>query len=250
VRVIENALEQRRLVRENQRLLKSTGGDSVIIGQSNSIKELRRHIERISQVPSNVLILGESGTGKELVAKEIHRLSARSNKPFIAVNSAAFPENLVESELFGFEKGAFTGAVRSSKGKFEMAHGGTIFLDEIGDMPLSVQAKLLRVLEEGEITRIGGEDKIIKADVRVITATHKDIEAEIERGTFRRDLYFRICTHVIKVSPLRERREDIGLLAAHFVERICQRFGIQQKKYPSRYRICSDELRVEYEQRT
>jgi DNA-binding NtrC family response regulator len=229
VRVVENALEQRRLVRENQRLLNSSAGESVIIGTSNSMVELRRHIERISQVPSNVLILGESGTGKELVAKEIHRLSARAHHPFVAVNSAALPENLVESELFGFEKGAFTGAVRSSKGKFEMAHGGTIFLDEIGDMPLTIQAKLLRVLEESEITRLGGEDKSIKIDVRIITATHRDIESEIGRGTFRQDLYFRICTHVIRVAPLRERKEDVGMLAYHFVERTCRRFGIEKK---------------------
>lgn len=229
VRIIENAIEHRRLMIENKQLRRKAGIDSELIGESNAIIELREQIRKIAVVPSNVLILGESGTGKELVAKEIHRFSQRAKKPFIALNCAAIPENLVESELFGFEKGAFTGAHRSSKGKFEIADGGTLFLDEIGDMPLLIQAKLLRVLETGEITRLGSQEKTIHVDVRVITATHRDLLKEIERENFRKDLYYRICTHEVKVPPLRERKEDIRSLVEYFVGRTCERFGIPAK---------------------
>jgi two-component system, NtrC family, nitrogen regulation response regulator NtrX len=229
VRIIENAIEHRRLMMENKQLRRKAGIDSELIGESNAIIELREQIRKIAAVPSNVLILGESGTGKELVAKEIHRVGQRAKKPFIALNCAAIPENLVESELFGFEKGAFTGANRSSKGKFEIADGGTLFLDEIGDMPLLIQAKLLRVLETGEITRLGSQEKSLKVDVRVITATHRDLLKEIETEKFRKDLYYRICTHVIKVPSLRERKEDIRLLVEYFLSQTCERFGIPTK---------------------
>ncbi len=227
VRVVENAVEQRRLLRENTNLREQHGYHSVLIGGSPAMQSLKDQIARVAKVPSNTLILGESGTGKELVAREIYRLSERNEKPFIAVNCAALPEHLVESELFGFEKGAFTGAVRTMRGKFEAAHGGTLLLDEIGDMPLPVQAKLLRVLEEGEVTRLGGETRTIKIDVRVITATHKNLEDEIKQERFRRDLYYRICTHMLKVPPLRDRLDDVEALCRHFINRICKRFGIQ-----------------------
>lgn len=229
VKSIQNALEQRQLALENRALRRAAGQDSPIVGASLAVNDLRNHIKKVSAVPSNVLIQGESGTGKELVAREIHRLSQRSKRPFVAVNCAAIPENLVESELFGFEKGAFSGAHRTSKGKFESANGGTLFLDEIGDMPVQIQAKLLRVLETGEVTRLGGEGRIIRLDARLITATHKELEKEIENKAFREDLYFRICTHVVRVPPLRERLEDVRPLTFHFVERVCERFGIAQK---------------------
>jgi len=229
VRIIENAVEHRRLTLENKQLRHEAGVDSELIGVSEPIEVLREQIHKIAAVPSNVLIIGESGTGKELVAKEIHRLSDRRDRPFIALNCAAMPEHLVESELFGFEKGAFTGATRSSKGKFQIADGGTLFLDEIGDMPLAVEAKLLRVLESGEITRLGSQGKSVNVDVRIITATNKDLQKEIEAERFRKDLYYRICTHIISVPPLRDRKDDIAPLAKYFIERTCERFGISKK---------------------
>ncbi len=227
---IHNSLAHLKLLQENRALRKAAGQDSSFVGDSAPMRQLRSLVAKIARVPSNVLIVGESGTGKELVAREIHRLSPRSEKPFVAVNCAAIPENLVESELFGFEKGAFSGAVRTTRGKFQIADGGTLMLDEIGDMPLPIQAKLLRVLQENEISRLGGEDRVIKVNVRVIAATHRDLEEEITNERFRQDLYYRICTHVIQVPPLRERPEDIGPLATHFVHHICQRFGIPVKK--------------------
>ncbi len=230
IRSIEIALEHRALTLENRELRRAAHQDSPLIGQSQTMKELREQITKVAAVPSNVVIFGESGTGKELVARELHRLSPRSKKTFIAVNCAAIPENLVESELFGHEKGAFSGAVRTSKGKFEIANGGTLFLDEIGDMPLQMQAKLLRVLQEREVMRLGGESRVIKIDVRVIAATHQNLDDLIDKGQFRRDLYYRICTHQIRVSPLHERLDDIGPLSTFFVERICRRFGIPQKR--------------------
>jgi DNA-binding NtrC family response regulator len=217
IQSIENALQQRRLTMEIRVLRRAARQDSPLVGVSEAMEELRNTIQMVAEVPSNVLVLGESGTGKELVAREIHRLSPRCERPFVAVNCAAIPENLVESELFGFEKGAFSGAVRTSKGKFEAADSGTLFLDEIGDMPVQIQAKLLRVLEAGEVTRLGSGGKVIKVDVRVIAATHKD-------------LFFRICTHVVRVPPVRQRLEDIKPLTLHFAERICERFGISQKQ--------------------
>ncbi|MGH7490821.1 MAG: sigma-54-dependent transcriptional regulator [bacterium] len=229
IRVIETALEWRQLILENRSLRRAIRKDSLLIGKSEALNRLRETIVKVAEVPSNVLIIGESGTGKELVAREIHRLTPRAKKPFVAMNCAALPENLVESELFGFEKGAFSGAVRTTKGKFEAANGGLLFLDEIGDMPLPMQAKLLRVLQESEVTRIGGEGRVVKVDVRVIAATHRELETEIANGRFRQDLYYRICTHVIRVPPLRERLEDVDPLTMYFVERICERFGTPPK---------------------
>ncbi len=230
VRAAENALEHRRLKLENERLRHAARQDSPLIGESPAMRALRTEIARVASVPSNVLVRGESGTGKELVARELHRQSPRARRPFVAVNCAAIPANLVESELFGFEKGAFSGAMRTTKGKFEIASGGTLFLDEIGDMPVPVQAKLLRVLQEGELTRLGGEGRVLKIDVRVVTATHRDLEALIAAEEFRRDLYYRICTHVIAVPPLRDRVEDIEPLCTFFVERTCERFGLPRKE--------------------
>jgi len=228
--VIENALEKRRLLLENEELKHASGKDSSLIGVSDAIGSLRKTITKMAQVPSNVVITGESGTGKELVAREIHEKGDRAAKPFVALNCAALPENLVESELFGFEKGAFSGANKTTKGKFEVANGGTLFLDEIGDMPLNVQAKLLRVLQENQVSRLGSEGEVIDVDVRVIAATNHDLEHAIEKEQFREDLYYRICTHVIQVPPLRERLDDVKPLTLHFVERTCEKFGISEKR--------------------
>ncbi|MCF7805844.1 MAG: sigma-54 dependent transcriptional regulator [Candidatus Marinimicrobia bacterium] len=229
IQVIENALEKRRLMVENKQLKNASGQDSYLIGISDKTKELRETINKIARVPSNVVVSGESGTGKELVAKELHDKSDRAKKPFVALNCAALPENLVESELFGFEKGAFSGAEKTTKGKFEVANGGTLFLDEIGDMPLNIQAKLLRVLQENQVSRLGSEGREIDVDVRVIAATNQDLEEQIENDQFREDLYYRICTHVIQVPPLRERLDDVKPLTLHFVERTCDKFGIPEK---------------------
>ncbi len=230
IRVIENALDHRRNILEIRSLRRAARQDSLLVGVSAATEKLRRQIAKIAMVPSNVLIVGESGTGKELVAREIHQLSARAKKSFLAVNCAALPENLVESELFGHEKGAFSGAIKTTKGKFQVADGGTLLLDEIGDMPQPIQAKLLRVLQENEITRLGGEGKVIKVDARVIAATHRNLAEEMEKGNFRQDLYYRICTHLIEVPPLRDRIEDVVPLTYYFVERICERFGIAKKE--------------------
>ncbi len=237
IRVIETALERRQLMIENSTLRREARKNS-LLGKSEALTKLRETIVKVAEVPSNVLISGESGTGKELVAQEIHRLSPRAQKPFVALNCAAIPENLVESELFGFEKGAFSGAARTTPGKFEVANGGMFLLDEIGDMPLQTQAKLLRVLQGGEVTRLGGQGRVLKVDVRVLAATHRNLEEEIARGRFRQDLYYRICTHVIHVPPLRERPGDIELLTTYFVERTCKRFGIPAKS------VAPDTLRV------
>lgn len=229
VRIIENALDKRRLLQENESLRRQSGKDSSFIGISTSARELREQIVQIAQVPSNVVILGESGSGKEVVAREIHRLSDRSDKSFVAVNCAALPEHLVESELFGYEKGAFSGAARTTRGKFEAADGGTLLLDEISEMPIAIQAKLLRVLQENEVSRLGAGGKMVPIDVRVIAASNRSLEEEIEQNRFREDLYYRICTHIIHVPPLRERIEDVEPLALHFVERTCERFDIRNK---------------------
>ncbi len=191
-----------------------------IIGESEPIKRLKKQIEKVAKTNAWVMILGENGTGKELVAKAIHYLSNRRDKPFVDINCAAIPDDLLESELFGYEKGAFTGAVNRKPGKLEIANGGTLFLDEVADMSLSSQAKLLRVLEEQEFSRLGSNQKI-KVDLRVISATNKDIEKEIEEGRFRQDLYFRLAVVQIYVPPLRERGKDIILLAEYFLEKSC-----------------------------
>lgn len=187
-----------------------------IIGQSSQMQEVFKVIHKIAQSPSTVLVWGESGTGKELVALEIHRHSRRCSKPFIKINCAAIPATLIESELFGFEKGAFTGAIASKPGRFELAHEGTLFLDEVAEMPLEMQVKLLRVLQEQEFERVGGVNTI-RVDARIVTATNKDLEMEVRSGRFREDLYYRLNVVPIRLPPLRERREDIDLLVKYFL---------------------------------
>ena len=189
---------------------------------------MKEQIAKIAGIPSTVLVTGESGTGKELVARELHRLGPGPKAPFVAINSAAIPEKLIESELFGHERGAFTGADRTRKGAFELASGGTIFLDEIGELPAAAQAKLLRVLEDRKVTRVGG-DRTIEVDTRVVAATNRHLETEVSEGRFRQDLFFRINVHQIEVPPLRDRRSDIADLAGNFLESICSRFGTKTK---------------------
>jgi len=195
---------------------------SSIIGKSKKMREVFEILTMAAPSDATILILGESGTGKELIANAIHQNSLRKDKPFIKVNCAALPEGLLESELFGHEKGAFTGAVSRRLGRFEQAHGGTLFLDEIGDMSLPTQAKILRVLQEGEFERMGGE-KTIKVDVRIIAATNKDLEKEVEAGRFREDLYFRLSVVPVHLPPLRERKEDIPFLAEHFLKKYAEK---------------------------
>ena len=227
---IRNALDQTRLVDENRTLKRAVEARHQMIGESVSLRQIWDSIKRAAPTTATVLLLGESGAGKELVARAIHRNSLRSRERFIQVNCAAIPEELIESELFGHEKGSFTGATEKQIGKFEQADRGTIFLDEVGDMSAKTQAKVLRVLQEGEVERLGSA-KTIKVDVRVIAATNKDLEAEIERGTFREDLYFRLSVIPIRVPPLRDRREDIPVLVRHFVDL----FSRENNRRPQRF---------------
>ena len=204
-----------------------------IIGSSPAITALKEQVRKIAKSESTVLIRGESGTGKEVLAQSIHRLSHRSNGPFVAINCAAIPESLLESELFGYEEGAFTGAKKGGKpGRFELAKGGTLFLDEIGDMPLYLQAKLLRVLQERRIERVGGT-KSIEVDVRIIAATHKDLESMIANNQFREDLYFRLNVIPLYIPPLRERKEDLYELIQYYMNKFCKRFGKEPKRFSS-----------------
>ncbi len=226
---VRNALNQAKLTAEYRRLRESVEGRWQILGESPKIKEILSLIERVAPTDARVLITGENGTGKELVARAIHRTSKRAAGPFIEVNCAAIPAELIESELFGHEKGSFTGAMAQRIGKFEQANGGTLFLDEIGDMSLQAQAKVLRALEEGRIERVGGA-KMIPVEVRVIAATNKKLEEEIRKGTFRDDLYHRLKVIPIHVPPLRERREDIPLLVRAFLEDVCTRNGMPRKE--------------------
>lgn len=216
---VRNALKSSELIRENKQIKSELLGVSEIIGESAPIKKIKDTISKIAATSSRVLITGENGTGKELVARSIHSQSRRASKPFVDVNCAAIPSELLESELFGHEKGAFTGAIKQRIGKFEQANGGTLFLDEIGDMSPDAQAKVLRALQENKITRVGGSESI-EVDVRVISATNKDLRSEIEQGSFREDLYHRLSVIPIHIPPLRERREDIPLLAKTFLARL------------------------------
>jgi DNA-binding NtrC family response regulator len=227
---VRNALDKSSLVEETKTLRKKISGKkgSDIIGESKAINEVKEMIEKVAPTDARVLITGSNGTGKELVARQIHAHSERSKKPFIEVNCAAIPSELIESELFGHEKGAFTSAVKQRKGKFEQAEGGTLFLDEIGDMSLKAQAKVLRALQESKINRVGG-DKDIKVDVRVIAATNKNLKDEIEEKNFREDLYHRLSVILIEVPALNDRKDDIPLLTDHFLDSICKEQGIAKK---------------------
>ena len=225
---IRNAMHKSTLVVETKILKKKIGKTYQMIGNSLALNNIRDMIDKVAPTDARVLITGSNGSGKELVAREIHNKSSRSNAPMIEVNCAAIPSELIESELFGHEKGAFTSAIATRKGKFELAEGGTIFLDEIGDMSLSAQAKVLRALQENKITRVGG-DKEIKVDVRIIAATNKDLKKQIEKGEFREDLFHRLSVIPIQVPSLNERKDDIPLLTEHFVNLICADYGMPIK---------------------
>ncbi len=225
---IQNAMKVGQLVAENRELKAKIAKEYEMIGNSKLILDLKKQIEIAAPTSGWVLITGENGTGKELVARAIHQHSQRSGKPFVEVNCAAIPEELIESELFGHEKGSFTGATTQRRGKFDQAHEGTLFLDEIGDMSLKTQAKVLRILQEHKFERVGG-NKTIEVDVRVIAATNKDLEKEIEAGNFREDLYYRLNVIPFHVPALRERREDIPALANHFLEYFCSKESRQIK---------------------
>jgi DNA-binding NtrC family response regulator len=221
---LRNALDKSSLLTETRALKKVVNRKYEMIGDSPAMLHIKQMVQKVAPTGARVLITGENGTGKELVARQLYELSTRSHAPFIEVNCAAIPSELIESQLFGHEKGSFTSAIKQRKGDFELAHGGTLFLDEIGDMSLSAQAKVLRALQENKITRVGGE-KEIAVDVRIIAATNKNLRQEIEAGRFREDLYHRISVIVIEVPPLRERLEDIPPLVRHFVEIICHAQG-------------------------
>ena len=221
---VERALEIRALQRENERLRAMAGAADEMVGKSGSLEQIRAEIAKVARTDAKVLITGESGTGKELVARAIHKGSARARGPFERLNCAALPKDLVESELFGYEKGAFTGATQMKRGRLEAADSGTLFLDEVGDMSLETQAKFLRAIETGEIERLGAT-RTISVDTRIVAATNKDLPAEIQAGRFREDLYYRLNVVPIHLPPLRQRREDIPLLAAHFAARLAAEHG-------------------------
>ena len=227
---VRNALDKKQLVVENTILKKKVSKNYEIIGESEAIKHIKLLIEKVAPTEARVLITGANGTGKELVAHQLHEKSERANFPLVEVNCAAIPSELIESELFGHVKGAFTSAVKDRAGKFEAADKGTIFLDEIGDMSLSAQAKVLRALQENVITRVGA-DKDIKVDVRVVAATNKDLKKEIAEGRFREDLYHRLAVILIKVPELNQRREDIPMLITHFAEKIASEQGTAVKSF-------------------
>ncbi len=226
---IKNASERASLVTQTKVLRKKVYG-AEMVGESAPMVHIREMIGRVGPTDARVLIMGANGTGKELVARGLHAASERSAMPYIEVNCAAIPSELIESELFGHEKGAFTSAIKQHKGKFEQADGGTLFLDEIGDMSLAAQAKVLRVLQEHKLSRVGS-DKDIEVNVRVIAATNKDLRAEIEKGNFREDLYHRLSVIVIKVPDLDERKDDIPLLVEHFVEQVCAESAMPRKSF-------------------
>jgi two-component system nitrogen regulation response regulator NtrX len=225
---IRNALDKSNLITETKVLKRKVTKTREIIGDSPAIQKIKETIERVAPTDARVLITGDNGTGKELVARWIHEKSNRANGPLIEVNCAAIPSELIESELFGHEKGAFTSAIKQRIGKFESANGGTLFLDEIGDMSQSAQAKVLRALQENKITRVGG-DKEIPVDVRVVAATNKDLIKEVENNTFRLDLYHRLSVILIHVPSLNDRTDDIPLLSERFVKEICEDYGVPKK---------------------
>ncbi|MGM0506266.1 MAG: sigma-54-dependent transcriptional regulator, partial [Bacteroidota bacterium] len=216
---VRNAVRSGRLLQENRQMRSQLHGEATLLGKSPAMERIRETVRKVAPSPSRVMITGENGTGKEMVALLIHDKSRRNDGPFVAVNCAAIPSELLESELFGHEKGAFTGADQQRIGKFEQASGGTLFLDEIGDMTLKAQAKVLRVLQENRLIRVGGREEIV-VDVRVLAATNKDLSEEIAAGRFREDLFHRLNVIPIEVPPLRERREDIPILARHFLEKL------------------------------
>ncbi len=226
---VRNALDKTNLITETRVLKKKVAKGYEMIGKSEAILKVREIIEKVATTDARVLITGSNGTGKELVARSLHEKSHRASAPLIEVNCAAIPSELIESELFGHEKGAFTSAIKQRRGKFEQADGGTIFLDEIGDMSLSAQAKVLRVLQENKISRVGS-DKDISVNVRIVAATNKNLKEEIEKSRFREDLYHRLSVILIRVPSLNERLEDIPLLADHFNTLICEEYGTQPKK--------------------
>ncbi len=226
---VRNALERQSLVTETKVLKRKISKTFDMIGDSPALKQIKDMIDRVAPTEARVLITGENGTGKELVARHLHEKSNRANGAFVEVNCAAIPSELIESELFGHEKGAFTSAIKQRKGSFEQAQGGTLFLDEIGDMSLSAQAKVLRALQESKVMRVGGE-KELQVDVRVVAATNKNLQKEIEKGNFREDLYHRLSVILIQVPSLNQRKDDIPMLADHFLKLICNDYGMALKK--------------------
>ncbi|MCZ2100220.1 MAG: sigma-54 dependent transcriptional regulator [Chitinophagales bacterium] len=228
---LRNALDKSSLISEKKKLQKKVSSSKIqeIIGAAENISHIKETIEKVAPTDARVLVTGQNGTGKELVARWIHEMSKRKDYPIIEVNCAAIPSELIESELFGHEKGSFTSAIKQRLGKFEQAHGGTLFLDEIGDMSMSAQAKVLRALQEQKITRVGGE-KDITVDVRVIAATNKNLREEIAKGNFREDLYHRLAVIIIQVPSLNERKDDIPVLAQHFIGMVCDEYNISHKK--------------------
>jgi two-component system nitrogen regulation response regulator NtrX len=228
VQEIENAVSRGRMAKELRTLRSRFDGETSLIGDSAPMRALRAAIARVGPVPSGVLIVGESGSGKELVARELHRLGPGAKSPLVAVNSAALPEHLVESELFGHERGAFTGADRLRRGAFETAANGTLFLDEVGELPLPAQAKLLRVLEDRQVTRLGGS-RAFETTARVVAATHRDLEKEVEAGRFRQDLYYRLNVHTLRVPALRERLADIPMLVDQLLRSLAERLRVRPK---------------------
>ena len=231
--IVRDALEKREAERKEGPAVPQEGNDTryfgTMVGRSKEMQKVYALIGKVADTPANVLLLGESGTGKELVARAIHGNSARKAKPFVAINCGGIPENLLESELFGYMKGSFTGAFADRAGLFEVARGGTIFLDEIAELPVVLQVKLLRVLQERTIRRIGGSEDI-KTDVRIISATNQDLQEKVRRGEFREDLYFRLNVIPIHIPPLRKRREDIPLLVQYFIEKYAREFGKEVKR--------------------
>jgi two-component system nitrogen regulation response regulator NtrX len=237
--LLQNVSSVQDLARENQALRKQVQKSRLLVGESYAMKQIQELIRRVAPTTGSVLITGENGTGKELVAQSIHALSPRYNRPFVEVNCAAIPEELIESELFGHEKGSFTGATQLRRGKFDLANGGTLFLDEIGDMSLKTQAKILRILQEQKFERVGGT-QTISIDVRIVAATNKDLKAEIQSGNFREDLFYRLNVIPFNIPPLRERKEDIPVLATHYLKEFSMLHGRKLRELsPEAFQVLS-----------